>query len=86
LPAAKSVKDADADRELWAVKPWWCQPWSIVLTGCVLPAASWLLLGRWWITAPLLTGVLMWWWLFLVVVPRAYREQGGGSAPPPSPD
>lgn len=60
---------------LWSLKPWWCQPWSIVLTGLAIPAASWWLLQRWWITAPLAAAVLLWWWLFLVLVPRAYREQ-----------
>lgn len=19
---------------IWQLKPWWCQPWSILLTGC----------------------------------------------------
>jgi len=38
-------------------------------------AGSWLLLHRWWISAPVTLGVLMWWWLFLVVVPRAYKVE-----------
>jgi hypothetical protein len=46
-----------------------------VLTGLVVPIASWLLLERWWITVPLAGGVLVWWWLFLVLVPRAYRGE-----------
>jgi len=61
--------------DIWSLKPWWCQPWSIVLTGFMVPAVTWLLLGRWWITAPVVVGVLVWWWLFLVAVPRAYRQQ-----------
>ena len=59
---------------IWALKPWWCQPWSIVLTGLMVPTGSWLLLQRWWITAPLAAGVVVWWWLFLVLVPRAYQH------------
>lgn len=61
--------------DLWALKPWWCQPWSIVLTGLALPVASWVVLGRWWITAPVAMAVLAWWWLFLVLAPRIHREQ-----------
>ena len=57
---------------LWAVKPWWCQPWSIVLTGVTIPAASWLVLHRWWITVPLVGVILLWWLLFLVIVPGQY--------------
>jgi len=59
---------------LWSLKPWWCQPWSIVLTGVAIPAASWVWPARWWISAPLVLGVLIWWWLFLHVVPKAYRR------------
>ena len=59
---------------IWLLKPWWCQPWSIVSTGLAIPAASWLLLQRLWITVPLLLAVLLWWWLFLVVVPATYRR------------
>jgi hypothetical protein len=60
---------------LWSHKPWWCQPWTIVLSGVVAVAGSWLLLQRWWISVPLAVAVLLWWGLFLVVVPAAYRSQ-----------
>lgn len=64
---------------IWAHKPWWCQPWSILITGLMMPTASWLLLQRWWITAALAAGVGVWWWLFLVLVPRAYQnDQNNG--------
>ena len=53
----------------WSLKPWWCQPWSILLSGIAAIAASWLVLGRWWVTAPVALVVLAWWGLFLVVVP-----------------
>jgi hypothetical protein len=58
---------------LWSQKPWWCQPWSIVLTGVGLVGGSLLWPGRWWITVPLALAVLLWWWLFLVLAPAAYR-------------
>lgn len=59
---------------LWAAKPRWCQPWSIVLTGFLVPVASWLLLHRVWVTAPVVGAVLLWWWLFLVIGPAAYHQ------------
>ncbi|MCX5945079.1 MAG: hypothetical protein NTZ53_07165 [Cyanobacteria bacterium] len=62
-------------QSLWALKPWWCQPWSILLTGIAAIAGSWLLLGRLWITIPCAALVLLWWWLFLVLVPAAYRSE-----------
>jgi hypothetical protein len=69
--------------DLWQLKPWWCQPWSILLTGLVAVAGSWLLLQRWWITAPLAVAVLLWWWLFLVLVPAAYRAERQPPGPGP---
>jgi hypothetical protein len=46
-----------------------------VLTGLALIAVSWVLLHRWWISAPAGLAVLVWWWLFLVLVPAAYNQQ-----------
>ena len=58
----------------WSLKPWWCQPWSIVSTGVLLVGGSWAVLHRLWISLPLALGVLAWWLLFLVLVPTAYRS------------
>ena len=60
---------------IWEMKPWWCQPWSILLTGAIVVAGSWVLLQRWWITAPVALGVLAWWLLFMVVVPAVYQAE-----------
>jgi hypothetical protein len=72
----------------WSLKPWWCQPWSILLTGVTAIGMSWWGLHRWWITLPLAAVVLLWWGLFLVLVPAsaaaASREGGTGSDPPRS--
>ena len=58
----------------WSLKPWWCQPWSIVSTGVLVVGGSWGLLHQLWISLPLALGVLAWWLLFLVLVPAAYRS------------
>ncbi len=60
---------------LWEHKPWWCQPWSILSTGVMLVAVSWLGLHRWWLSAITAAAVAIWWWLFLWAVPIAYRQQ-----------
>lgn len=46
-----------------------------MLTGVIAVVASWLVLQRWWISAPLALAVLAWWGLFLVLVPAAYRQE-----------
>ena len=63
-----------SQESIWAIKPCWCQPWTIVLTGLLFAGGSWLVFEKWWLTTTLATGVLLWWWLFLVVVPAAYRN------------
>ena len=35
---------------VWDYKPWWCQPWSILLTGVTLIGGSWLMLKTIWVT------------------------------------
>ena len=59
----------------WSLKPWWCQPWSILSTGVVISVASWLVLHRLWVTIPVTAVVVGWWLLFLVLVPAAYRSE-----------
>ena len=69
------MADPHTTPDLWAQKPWWCQPWSILLTGVAVVGGSWWWLRIWWLTLPLGAAVLLWWWLFLVAVPAAYRDQ-----------
>ena len=59
----------------WSLKPWWCQPWSILSTGVVISVASWLVLHRLWVTILVTAAVVGWWLLFLVLVPAAYRSE-----------
>ena len=60
--------------DLWASKPWWCQPWSIVLTGVLITGLSWLVLKTLWITIVVSAVILVWWLVFLVMAPAAYRQ------------
>jgi len=54
----------------WSLKPWWCQPWTILLTGTISIAGSWLLLQIWWLTTGVALVVVAWWVLFLLIVPN----------------
>ena len=59
---------------LWQLKPWWCQPWSIILTGLVIPAVAWLLFHRVWLMLPIVGAIAVWWVVFLHWVPRQYAD------------
>lgn len=60
----------------WQYKPWWCQPWSIVLTGISLIGGSWLLSHRLWITIPVALPILVWMGYFLILWPRWVMQSG----------
>ena len=53
--------------DLWSHKPWWCQPWSILLTGVGLVGGSWWWLRLWWVSLPLAVAGSWWllqrWWI-----------------------
>jgi hypothetical protein len=58
---------------VWSLKPFWCQPWSIIGTGATGVALAAELGGPFWGTgAATLVGA--WWWAFLVSYPRQYAE------------
>ncbi|MGL5875804.1 MAG: DUF6737 family protein [Xenococcaceae cyanobacterium] len=60
----------------WNFKPWWCQPWSIVLTGVGAIASSWLLCHRIWLTVAVALPILVWWFYFLLLWPKLIIESG----------
>ena len=67
---------------VWQYKPWWCQPWSILLTGTTLITGSWLLFHKVWLTILVSIPLLTWMGFFLLIYPKAFmemmREQGMG--------
>ena len=78
MPPVSSKPSADQP-PFWSLKPWWCQPWTILMTGSLAIGGSWWLLHWLWLTLPIALLVLIWWWLFLIVVP------GSGALPPTPP-
>ena len=59
---------------IWDYKPWWCQPWSILLTGLSIIIGSWLLLKTIWITVGISLVIFAWWIYFLIVYPQMMKE------------
>ncbi len=60
----------------WSYKPWWCQPWSILLTGVTLIGGSWLLFNTLWVTILVSVPVLTWMGFFLLIWPKLIIESG----------
>jgi hypothetical protein len=59
---------------LWESKPWWCQPWTIILTGVMAITGSWWLWRSLWLTLPVTGLIIIWWAYFLIVVPQAIAK------------
>ncbi|MBD2020164.1 hypothetical protein H6F43_08180 [Leptolyngbya sp. FACHB-36] len=60
--------------DIWQLKPWWCQPWSIVLTGTGLILGSWLLIHTVWVTLLVAIPVLIWMNYFVLVYPKLIAQ------------
>jgi hypothetical protein len=64
-----------SNSNLWESKPWWCQPWTIILTGIIIVAGSWFLVHTIWLTVPIAILIVVWWTYFLIIVPRILANQ-----------
>lgn len=59
---------------VWNYKPWWCQPWSILLTGILVISGSWLLTKTLWIALGLSFPIFLWWGYFLILYPQLFKK------------
>ena len=59
---------------VWNYKPWWCQPWSIILTGITIVTGSWLLIHSLWLSILCSLAIATWWFYFLILYPRMAQE------------
>jgi hypothetical protein len=62
----------------WKYKLWWCQPWSIVLTGISLISGSWIVFKTVWLTVLVAIPIAAWMGFFLLIWPRlviAYMKE-----------
>lgn len=67
------TQNSQTSQNIWHSKPFWCQPWSILLTGIILIIASWLFFHLLWLTIPLSLLIVLWWYYFLFFVPKLYK-------------
>ncbi|MGL5080587.1 MAG: DUF6737 family protein [Microcoleaceae cyanobacterium] len=62
----------------WNSKPWWCQPWSIILTGTTLILTSYFLFHRPWIVLIVALPILAWMGFFLIIWPEMMKQLMAG--------
>ncbi len=66
--------DSKTKKNYWALKPYWCQPWSIITSGILAIAFTWIFLNSIIITLILGTLVFVWWLVFLILAPNLYEK------------
>jgi hypothetical protein len=73
---------------IWQYKPWWCQPWSIVLTGFTIITGSWVIFHLIWLTIIVAIPISIWMIFFIGIYPKAAMDminQGDNQASPLKP-
>jgi membrane protein YdbS with pleckstrin-like domain len=67
---------------VWHHKPWWCQPWTILLTGITIISSSWVLLHTLWVTLLVAVPILAWMIFFVGIYPQMYlqMQENSGTA------
>ena len=66
--------ESNPSTNIWDHKPAWCQPWSIMLTGTVIIAGSWLVLHTLWLTILVSLAIIAWWVYFLILYPKMFAQ------------
>ncbi|MEA5569537.1 DUF6737 family protein [Calothrix sp. UHCC 0171] len=61
---------------VWNYKPWWCQPWSILLTTVAIISTSWLIFKIIWLTIIVAIPVLTWMIFFIFIYPKLIASSG----------
>ena len=65
--------DSNSKKKFWDLKPYWCQPWSIITFGILVLVFSWIIFNSIIITSILSFLIIAWWLIFLIVVPSSYE-------------
>ena len=66
--------ESNSKKKFWDIKPYWCQPWSIVAFGILVLFFSWTIFNNIIITSILAFIIIIWWVLFLIIAPSSYEE------------
>ena len=65
--------DADSKNDIWKLKPFWCQPWSIIGFGMISNFSIWKVFDNRIITSISSLIIFSWWVVFLIIAPNSYR-------------
>ena len=65
--------DTNSKKSFWDLKPYWCQPWSIISFGILVLIFSWKLFNSVIFTSIIGVFIFVWWIVFLIIAPNSYE-------------
>ena len=69
-----SLIESNPKNKFWELKPYWCQPWSIITFGILVLVSSWKIFNNILISLISAFFIMIWWVLFLIIAPISYEE------------
>ena len=66
--------ESNSKNKFWDLKPYWCQPWSIISFGIFVLTFSWILFNNLIISLIIGLIIIIWWILFLILAPNLYQR------------
>ena len=67
------LMESNSKNQFWGLKPYWCQPWSIICFGILVLIFSWIFFNNVIITSIAGFFIISWWILFLILAPNFYN-------------
>ena len=64
----------NSKNDFWDIKPYWCQPWTIIFFGIFVLTLSWILFANLLITSIAALFIAIWWLIFLIIIPSSYNK------------
>ena len=71
---SSSSSSASSASSAWKTKPFWCQPWTIVLFGVFCVSLPTLAFDWKFVSVAVAVPISAWWYVFLVLYPKSYAS------------
>lgn len=72
--SSSSSSSASSASSVWKTKPFWCQPWTIVLFGVFCVSLPTLAFDWKFVSVAVAVPISAWWYVFLVLYPKSYAS------------
>lgn len=74
LQKANTSSSSSSASSVWKTKPFWCQPWTIVLFGVFCVSLPTLAFDWKFVSVAVAVPISAWWYVFLVLYPKSYAS------------